>query len=304
MKRFVKIFLTVLFSTFITGGLVYAAGLQVDYLKVGSQGVGGVTYFNGTIINSTTTNGVDNPVTFGDNVRIDGRVYRGATPGPGDTMAFIVNDDMEIKGNLTLTSGKTLYISGATFSGDMTIASNWVNTQYPWSSAEIADITRRVELPLSAFYTDADGSPTAMTTLTTPNLAYAANQGLAMVYSAAETTNVGTQLTVPSDYASGGVFKVLLDTSASIVTDLNLDFKVAISQTTDTAAWDTDIDDEDPVNITGTAGTPRIVTLIPTDRTDISAGDTIFFDMFPDTYGAGEPDLEIYAVWFEYTAVQ
>lgn len=77
--------------------------LQVNSLKVGQQGIGGVTYFNGTIINETTGNGgTDNPITFGDNVRIDGRVYRGATAGTGDTMPFIVNDNMEITGTLTV----------------------------------------------------------------------------------------------------------------------------------------------------------------------------------------------------------
>jgi len=304
MKRFVKIFLTVFFSTFITGGLVYAAGMQVDWLRVGSQGVGGVTYFNGTIINTTTTNGADNPVTFGDNVRIDGRVYRGATAGPNDNLPFIVNDDMEIMGNLTLSSGKTLDVSGITLTGAATISSNWVNTAYPWAADEIADVTRRIELPLASFYTDADGTPATITSATVPNIAFTTNQGLAMFYSATETTDIGTQFTVPPDFASGGVFKVLYDTSGSVVTDLNVDFKVAISQTTGTVAWDTDMDNETAVDVAGTASTPRTLTLTPTDHADISAGDTIFFDVFPDTYGAGEPDLEIYGVWFEYTAVQ
>lgn len=333
-KRIISIIATVIVSVLIGSGIVYAASLRnitatlggaagdyfnlngilmVSTLKVGSQGLGGVTFFNGSIVNSTTTGGVDNPVTFADNVRIDGRIYRGATAGPGDTMPFIVNDDLEIKGNLTLISGKTLNLSGVSISGldsyanlgeAETITANWVNTQNPWSSGEIADITRRVELPLSTFYTDADGTPAALTTATVPNLAYAANQGLSLVYSATETTNIGTQLTVPSDYASGGVFKVLVDTSASLVTDLNLDFKVAISQTADTAAWDTDMDDEDPVDVPDSPGAPSLVTLTPTDQSEISAGDTIFFDLFPDTYGAAEPNLEIYAVWFEYTAVQ
>ncbi|MFH1367025.1 MAG: hypothetical protein ABIH38_03480 [Patescibacteria group bacterium] len=333
-RKLISIIATVIVSVLVGSGIVYAAsvrnitttlgGVAGDYfnldgiltvstLKVGSQGVGGVTFFNGSIVNNTTTAGLDNPVTFGDNVRIDGRIYRGATAGPGDTMPFIVNDDMEIKGNLTLSTGKTLDLSGVTVSGldnfaDLgqaeTITANWVNTQNPWSSAEIADITRRVALPLASFYSDADGTPAAITTTTVPNLAYTANQGLSLVYSATETTDIGTQFTVPSDYVSGGIFKVLVDTSAILVADLNLDFKVAISQTTDTTAWDTDMDDEDPVDITGTAGTPKIVTLTPTDQTDISAGDTIFLDLFPDTYGAAEPDLEIYAVWFEYTAVQ
>ena len=69
-------------------------------IKVGAQGVGGVTFFNGTIVNATTgDNDVDNPVTFGDNVRIDGRVYRGATAGPDDDMSFTINDNLVLDGS-------------------------------------------------------------------------------------------------------------------------------------------------------------------------------------------------------------
>jgi hypothetical protein len=70
-------------------------------IKVGQAGVGGVTYFNGPIVNETTSGGVDNPVTFGDNVRIDGRVYRGSTQGPGDGKPFIIDDDVEVTGKLS-----------------------------------------------------------------------------------------------------------------------------------------------------------------------------------------------------------
>lgn len=78
--------------------------LGVSALRVGSQGVGGVTQFNGTIINNTTENGADLPVTFGDNVRIDGRVYRGAGDGPYDNMPFIINDNAWVVGDLRVTS--------------------------------------------------------------------------------------------------------------------------------------------------------------------------------------------------------
>ncbi|MDD5342324.1 MAG: hypothetical protein PHI73_03235 [Patescibacteria group bacterium] len=77
--------------------------LEVDSLKVGTQGSGGVTAFNGTIINNTTgANNADQPVTFGDNVRIDGRVYRGSEAGTSDTKPFIINDNAEIAGTLTV----------------------------------------------------------------------------------------------------------------------------------------------------------------------------------------------------------
>jgi len=122
MKKKLMIALIVTASIALTAGIVNAAAThnvtsqfgpegdiyQVDgtmkmrSLMVGEQDVGGVTYFNGTIINTTTNSGADNPVTFGDNVRIDGRVYRGATAGTSDSQPFIVNDNMEVTGSLTV----------------------------------------------------------------------------------------------------------------------------------------------------------------------------------------------------------
>ena len=50
---------------------------RFNSVYIGKQGVGGVTFFNGTIVNSTKgTNNSNNPVTFGDDVRIDGQIYR------------------------------------------------------------------------------------------------------------------------------------------------------------------------------------------------------------------------------------
>ena len=123
-----KVILVVAISVLISVSVVYAAsthnvtsnlgGVSGDFfdldgtmifdsIKVGAQGVGGVTFFNGTIINNTTTAGADNPVTFGDNVRIDGRIYRGATAGTTDTLPVQVNDNMEVAGSLSIGSLST-----------------------------------------------------------------------------------------------------------------------------------------------------------------------------------------------------
>ena len=50
---------------------------RFDSIYVGKQGTGGVTFFNGTIVNNTTDDN-DNglPITFGDDVRIDGEIFR------------------------------------------------------------------------------------------------------------------------------------------------------------------------------------------------------------------------------------
>ena len=105
--RNLSIFLGLAIAIFVTAQMAQATQvindtLQVSSLRVGLQGIGGVTFFNGTIVNETTTDGADNPVTFGDNVRIDGRVYSGATPGITDTHTFKINDNVEIAGTLTV----------------------------------------------------------------------------------------------------------------------------------------------------------------------------------------------------------
>jgi len=51
MKRKLVITMVIIASIAITAGMVKAAGVTADWLRVGTQGEGGVTYFNGTIIN-------------------------------------------------------------------------------------------------------------------------------------------------------------------------------------------------------------------------------------------------------------
>ena len=73
--------------------------LKANSAYIGSveAGVGGVTFFNGTMINNSVDDDGEStiPLTLGDDVRIDGRVYRGATAGTsvGDSMPFIINDN-------------------------------------------------------------------------------------------------------------------------------------------------------------------------------------------------------------------
>ena len=67
---------------------------RFDSVYIGKQDVGGVTFFNGTIINTTTDDGADNPVTFGDDVRIDGGIYRGPSKGTSDDMPLKIYDTM------------------------------------------------------------------------------------------------------------------------------------------------------------------------------------------------------------------
>lgn len=78
-------------------------------IRIGSQGTGGVTFFNGTIVNETTREGKDNPVTFGDNVRIDGVVFRGETPGKSsDEFPVKIDDRLMVLGDAEFEGGVTV----------------------------------------------------------------------------------------------------------------------------------------------------------------------------------------------------
>ena len=90
--------------------------LRANSAYIGSTeaGVGGVTFFNGSIVNNSVDDDGEStiPVTVADNVRIDGRIYRGETSGSGDDMPMIVLDDMEVSGDLTVTGELTGYYTG------------------------------------------------------------------------------------------------------------------------------------------------------------------------------------------------
>jgi hypothetical protein len=136
-KNLISVTIITLIGLLMTGGVIWAVSrhnitatlggndgdffdldgnFSVQSIRVGEQGTGGVTFFNGTIVNSTTdsqSNGL--PVTFGDDVRIDGVIHRGATAGKGDNLPVKINDDLIIYGTSTLDDNLT--VTGAsTFS--------------------------------------------------------------------------------------------------------------------------------------------------------------------------------------------
>lgn len=104
----------VVLSTFLSVGIVDAAtgrnitkslgGVAGEIfnldgtLIVKSLNVLGVTHLNGTIVHS----GKDKPVTIGDDLRVEGVLFRGAVPGSSDNKPVVVNDGMRIKGNLAV----------------------------------------------------------------------------------------------------------------------------------------------------------------------------------------------------------
>jgi len=104
----------------------FSEAVQVASLTVGSQGVGGVTYFNGTIVNNTTgDNDSNTPVTIGDNLRVDGTISRMGEGGDypvklADTLIPTSDDTYSL--GTSSSKWSNLYAEDATFTGTVNIA--------------------------------------------------------------------------------------------------------------------------------------------------------------------------------------
>ncbi|MFH2105052.1 MAG: hypothetical protein ABII72_02330, partial [Parcubacteria group bacterium] len=135
--------------------VTYTETVIAPSIKIGAEGVGGVTFFNGSIVNSTTSDGADNPVTLADNIRIDGRVWRGAIAGPevdGST-PFIINDNLQVLGTIqgsnligagqlsTSNSGSTGQVLSLNSSGALTWADDVTGGTSTGSSGDITAVT-------------------------------------------------------------------------------------------------------------------------------------------------------------------
>lgn len=95
--------------------------IRVDSAYIGKQGTGGVTFFNGTILNNTTDvdTGAEMPVTFGDNVRIDGEIYR--TEKGGDNPIKISDHVIPTMTNINDFGSSTNRWKDAYFSGNINV---------------------------------------------------------------------------------------------------------------------------------------------------------------------------------------
>lgn len=131
MKTKLLRMLTIMLGVFLFAGVAAASDADVlqpasattnlDSLRVGVAGQGGVTFFNGTVINEG-----DNPFTVGDNMRVDREIWRIQKGG----------DPLKISDNVipTLTNAndfgtaanrwKSVYAKNINLSGDLMPASD------------------------------------------------------------------------------------------------------------------------------------------------------------------------------------
>lgn len=151
MRKIAIVCLSVALSVLSTVGVASAfrvgeGSLEVDSLRVGAEGVGGVTFFNGTIVNSTMDGEYDNPVTFGDNVRIDGRVFRGEKPGQDDK-PFIINDNLDVMGNVKAKEGnfKKLVVNGKEFNSSGTVDLSGIKSDISSLESDVSSLKSKTK---------------------------------------------------------------------------------------------------------------------------------------------------------------
>lgn len=160
---------------------------------------------------------------------------------------------------------------------------------------------RSFGLPLNTFSYAADASPVKVTTAGIPGLEI--DDVLPnIVWADGETSPVLVTFRVPSDYSSGGAFRLICTESVS-TTPNRVDFDVYVNRSGRAAA--SSASDQTPVVLAGTTSTPSVVTLTPaTDFVSLAAGDWVTIRIWRDddaAFGA-TGDLEVKGVEFFYTA--
>ncbi len=123
-----------------------------------------------------------------------------------------------------------------------------------------------------------------------------------IVWADGETTPVMATFRVPTDYSSGGAFR-LLATESDSTTPNRVDFDVYVNR--DGLIADSSATNQTPVALAGTTSTGSVVTLTPaTDFASLAAGDWVTLRFWRDNVAAGTGDLEVKGVSFFYTATQ
>lgn len=160
-------------------------------------------------------------------------------------------------------------------------------------------VERGFTIPLTSFLIATDASPVSVSTY--PN--FELDDLLPnIVWADGETTPVFVTFRVPTDYYSGGAFRVIATESDS-TTPNQIDFDVYVNRSGRAAA--SSASNQTPVALAGTTATPYVVTLTPsTDFSSLAAGDWVTLRIWRDDTATGTGDLEVKGVEFFYTATR
>ncbi len=215
--------------------------------------------------------------------------------------------DMSDRATLGGANATQVYDWRVDSSGDLTPGSNSTNTigdaTHVVSAVYADDFVmtsgeeRSIEFTVGDFIINDGTSVAPITTTTSPGLEVD-NKATSLVWADGEVTPAQVTFKVPSDYKSGGAFRVFCDESSS-ATPNQVGFSVYVNQ--EGAAWAASATTQTSVALAGTAGTPDMVTLaVATDFTSLASGDIITLNVWRDDTATGTGDLELYYAEFYY----
>lgn len=286
-------------------------------IEVGTQSV---TRFNRPIQFQDILT-MEQPVTMDSTLSVAGAsTLTGAVTTSGDLSAVNISGsgsitatgDMKTTG-LTVTGDESvvnLAASGSiTATGDMSTTAITVNGAATLSassidSTEIANITRTVSIPLISFMEcttdaganidfsdDADAFPD-FTGLATDGLGFFLE--FDSTGSSEDTARACDNLTVPEDYASNGLFELVVAKDAE--TGANTEV-INCAGSINGAA----LGAGGTVTVSGTA---LVAYSCEPTLTSLAAGDSLGFTIYVTSGGTVDDDTQIYSVGFQYTATQ
>jgi len=110
-----------------------------------TSGSGGVTFINGSIVNASDGRV---PVTFGDDLRVDGGIWRGPNIGAGDNLPVKISDDLRVDGAIWggTSRGNAADGQSVVFADSVRPAMDNINTfgssGFRWASGDFAGTVR------------------------------------------------------------------------------------------------------------------------------------------------------------------
>jgi hypothetical protein len=160
---------------------------------------------------------------------------------------------------------------------------------------------RSFSLPLTGFVNAHDASPLVVTTTGLPGLQI--DDSIPNIVWAKDeyASPVSITFKVPTDYSSGGAFRLICTESSSFTTPNRVDFDVYVYRIASGLLSTTA--NQTPVALTGTTEVPVLVTLTPgTNFNALAGGDWVTLRIWRDGTIDAQGDLEVKGVEFFYTA--
>lgn len=143
---------------------------------------------------------------------------------------------------------------------------------------------------------------TPLSTTTTPGLATKVDRKTGFVkWADNEDTPVQKTFRVPTDYRSGGAFRVMLGQTTNGANPPAIDYAVYVNQTA--TAFDTSATNQTAAQINTVGdGSPEVKALsVTTDFATLAAGDLVTVDFWRDNTNTSTADLELYYAEFYYS---